>query len=70
LRRIALARIDAVLQSPGQVVPGYYGRNVYQSKYTNARGTEMLLRVVVDESVDPVLVVSVYQTDKVNKYWR
>ncbi len=35
------------------------------------RGNQVrLLRAIVDERVDPPVVVTVYQTTRVSKYWR
>ena len=33
-------------------------------------GKQYLLRVMVNESVDPRVVVTVYRTNKIAKYWR
>ncbi len=30
----------------------------------------VLLRAVVDDSADPAVVVTVYRTSKIHKYWR
>jgi hypothetical protein len=35
-----------------------------------ASGRLYLVRVVVDDAVDPVRIVTVYRTCKVEKYWR
>ncbi len=29
-----------------------------------------LLRVIVDDTAKPLMVVTVYRTSKINKYWR
>jgi len=34
------------------------------------KGKIFLLRVVVVDSVEPAVVVTVYRTSKINKYWR
>jgi len=33
-------------------------------------GKQYLLRVMVNESVDPPVVVTAYRTNKIAKYWR
>jgi len=33
-------------------------------------GRILLLRVIVDDAVTPAVVVTVYRTSKVAKYWR
>jgi len=32
-------------------------------------GTISLLRAIVDDTVDPAIVVTVYRTSKIAKYW-
>jgi hypothetical protein len=34
------------------------------------KGTPYLVRVIVDDTVMPVQVVTVYKTSKIKKYWR
>ena len=46
-----------------------YDPRAYQSK-CEIDGKMFLLRVIVDDSVDPAVVVTVYRTTKVEKYWR
>lgn len=62
--------LDAVLTSPEQTVPGHGGKRVYQSRLDFGAGAVFLLRAVVDDTVDPAVVVTVYKTSKINKYWR
>ena len=66
-RGIGLSEVEAVVQSPEQMVPGDDGCTVYQSKI---RGGHLLLRVVIDERVDPARIVTIYQTSRIAKYWR
>ena len=66
-RRVGVSEIDAVLQAPEQIVPGDAGLNVYQSR---VRGGRMLLRVVTNDKLDPAVVVTIYLTSKIAKYWR
>ena len=71
LLRRAIPRpfLDAVLESPQQVVPAYGGRRAFQSQIDFGAGKIMLLRAIVDERVDPPVVVTVYRTSKIDKYW-
>lgn len=66
-RGIALDTIDAVMRDPGQIVSAYGGRKIYQSK-VEIESKLYLVRVVVDEA-DPLTVVTVYRTSKIEKYW-
>jgi len=68
-RGIPLPMIDAVLQQPQQVVPERGGRKSYQSQLDFGGGRVFLLRVIVDDSVDPAVVITVYRTSKISRYW-
>jgi hypothetical protein len=64
-RSISRTELDAVMQAPQQVVPGFGGRTVYQSIMSDG----YLLRVIADQENVPV-VVTLYRTSKIAKYWR
>jgi hypothetical protein len=69
-RAIPPAVVDDVLQRPQQVVPLPDGKKAYQSQVDFGGGRIFLVRVIVAEDVDPPLVVTVYRTSKISKYWR
>jgi hypothetical protein len=69
-RGILPGMVDAVLQSPQQVVDLPGGKKAYQSKVDFGRGRIFLVRVIVAHDVQPPLVVTVYRTSKIDKYWR
>ena len=62
--------VDDVLEHPQQVVPTHGGRKVYQSKVRFPGGKIYVVRAIVKEDVDPAVVVTVYRTSKIQKYWR
>ncbi|MBI3986444.1 MAG: DUF4258 domain-containing protein [Lentisphaerae bacterium] len=68
-RGIARATADAVLRSPGQIVFERAPRKAYQSK-VDLGGRMFLVRLIVDESTHPAVVVTAYRTSKIAKYWR
>ncbi len=68
-RDIALAEVEAVLAVPGQIVPEHGGIVCYQSPTTSG-GKACLLRVMVNEAAEPMVVVTVYRTSKISKYWQ
>lgn len=70
LRRIPRAMADEVLRNPEQVVPERAQKKVYQAKVDFGGGRIFLLRVIVDDTVNPAIVVTVYRTRKIGKYWR
>ncbi len=69
-RQIPLPLIDSVLESPEQIVTEKNGRKAYQSKLGFGDGKIFLLRAIVLDMVDPAIVVTVYRTTKIAKYWR
>jgi hypothetical protein len=66
-RRIPLTLLEAVLEKPDQVVPSRGAAKAYQSK-CEIGGKMFLLRAIVDDSVDPAVVVTAYRTTKFEKY--
>jgi len=69
-RRIPHSFVDSVLDKPQQIVDEYGNKKAYQSQIDFGEGKIYLLRVIVNESVDPKVAVTVYKTSKINKYWR
>jgi len=67
-RRIPGSLLEAVLERPEQVVRARGVAKAYQSK-CEIGGKMFLLRVIVDDSVDPAVVVTAYRTTKIEKYW-
>jgi hypothetical protein len=67
-RGISLALVEAVLKKPDQVVPERDVLKAYQSE-CEIGGKMFLLRVIVDDSADPAIVVTAYRTTKIEKYW-
>ena len=68
-RKIPRTLLDGVLQAPEQKVPEVKDITCFQSR-VDIDGKPYLLRVMVNEIVYPPVVVSVYRTKKINKYWR
>ena len=69
-RRIPPDILQSVLETPQQVVPAHGGLRAYQSQIEFGSGRMFLVRAIVAEDVDPPVVVTVYRTRKVAKYWR
>jgi hypothetical protein len=59
-----------VLSNPQQIVQGQGGRRVYQSQIDFDKGHVYLVRAIVDDGVEPAVVITVYRTSKLSKYWR
>ena len=69
-RNIPLQILESVLENPGQVIPERGGNKAYQSQVDFGQGKVFLLRAIVDDSVDPAVVITAYRTGKIGKYWR
>jgi hypothetical protein len=68
-RNIPQALVQSVLQRPQQIVPEQSGRVAYQSQVDFGAGKLFLLRVIVAVTTEPPVVVTVYRTSKIDKYW-
>jgi hypothetical protein len=63
--------VRKVLASPEQKIDVRAGRIVLQSRISMGEPAKLyLLRVFADIDRDPVEVVTVYRTSKIDKYWR
>ena len=69
LRRIPREFVEEVLRQPQQIVPESPPKKAYQSK-VDFGGKIFLLRVIVDDTIEPAIVVTLYRTKKINKYWK
>ncbi|MFM5983957.1 MAG: DUF4258 domain-containing protein [Sphaerospermopsis kisseleviana] len=69
-RKISVSLVESVLENPQQILLEREGRKVYQSKIDFGTGKLFLLRVIVADDVDPTVVITVYRTSKIEKYWR
>ena len=69
-RGISQSMLESVLENPQQVIDEVRGKKIYQSQVDIGGGKIYLLRAVVFEEADPPLVITVYRTSKIAKYWR
>jgi len=68
LRQIPREFVEEVLRQPQQIVPERPPKKAYQSQVDFGSGRIFLLRVIVDDTVEPAIVVTLYRTKKINKY--
>ncbi|MBF0144495.1 MAG: DUF4258 domain-containing protein [Magnetococcales bacterium] len=69
-RSISGAIVDEVLDAPQQIVAERDALIACQSQVRFEDGRLFLVRVIVNPQFDPAVVVTVYRTSKVEKYWR
>jgi hypothetical protein len=68
-RNLSRSLLEDVLHAPEQKVPELDNITCYQSR-VEIDGQSYLLRAMVNETVNPSVVVTVYRTRKIKKYWR
>jgi len=68
-RQIEPEWMGTIMASPEQIVDGFNGRKIFQSKFESG-GKIYLIRLVVEEWHSPPVVVTIYRTSKIEKYWR
>jgi SH3-like domain-containing protein len=70
-RGIPLELVQVVMDGPEQRVvdESGTGRWIHQSRLRFEDGKIYLLRAVVDDQEHPPVVVTVYRTSKIEKYW-
>jgi hypothetical protein len=69
-RQISRALLESVLANPEQRLQQPNGTEIHQSRIDFGDGKMRLLRAVVSLEKNSPLVVTVYRTSKVDKYWR
>lgn len=64
--------VEATVHHPQQIVPDEDDKNrqIFQSLFTDKKGKQKLLRVVVEETQNEIAVITVYPTSQIIKYWR
>lgn len=68
-RQIPRMLVERVLESPEQKTVVLENINCYQSR-VEISGKQYVLRVLVNDTVQPPVVVTAYRTSKIRKYWR
>jgi len=69
-RRIPFTLLESVLETPQQVISEKNEKKAYQSQFNFGDNKTFLLRAIVIDNIDPPVVVTVYRTSKIKKYWR
>jgi hypothetical protein len=70
LRQVPRTLLESVLENPQQIVPERRGRKAYQSQIDFGSGRIFLLRAIVDDTLEPAVVLTVYRTKRIKRYWR
>jgi hypothetical protein len=68
-REIEREQADGTLAAPEFVVAGQAGRKVLMQRYVDRiLHQQMLLRMIVEETMDEIVVVTLYKTSQIEKY--
>ena len=70
-REIERTEVDKTLAQPEFIAPGQFPRHIYMRRYFDSLlQQEMLLRVIIEETIAEIVVVSVYKTSQIGRYLR
>jgi hypothetical protein len=68
-REVDRGAVEQTIAYPDSIVPGQSRRRIYMRRYDDGvLQTQMLLRVVVEETADDLVIVTLYKTSKFKKY--
>jgi hypothetical protein len=68
-RGISEKEVEQTINNPGQICDEKENRKAYQSLF-KTENKDFLIRVIIDDKIDPAVVITTYRTSKINKYWR
>jgi hypothetical protein len=68
-RGIPAEVLESVVRNPQQVLPTWGDRIIHQSRIA-ILDKEFLIRAIITEKSGERVVVTVYRTSKIDKYWR
>jgi Domain of unknown function (DUF4258) len=70
-REIDREEAERTLTTPQWVAPAQPSRRAFMRAYVDpALGRQMLLRVIVEDTEDEIVIVTVYKTSQIDKYLR
>jgi hypothetical protein len=69
-RKVPLSFVEAVLENPQQTFQQDEEITIYQSQIDFGTGRLYLLRVFINITIDPAVIVTVYRTSQIKKHWR
>ncbi len=68
-REIDRAEAELTLSEAEYVVPAPFNRAIFMRRYHDeVLGQEMLLRAVIEDTMNEIVVVTVFKTSKISKY--
>jgi len=68
-REVSEVEVEQTIARPDSIVPGRLPRRIFMRRYFDeVLQTQMLLRVVIEETDTEMAVVTLYKTSKFGKY--
>ncbi len=68
IRQISQSVVEDVLANPDQVLEED-GKRIYQSVILSEKGGNYLIRIFVNVVKQPNVIITVYKTSRINKYY-
>ena len=68
-RKIPISLVEAVLKDPQQILEQSKDITIYQSQLDFGTAKIYLIRVFINTTRNPVIIVTVYRTSQIQKYW-
>ena len=68
-RKIPISIVEVVLKDPQQILEQSKDITIYQSQLDFDTGKPYLIRVFINTTLDPAIIVTVYRTSQIQKYW-
>ena len=68
-RKIPISLVEAVLKDPQQILEESKDITIYQSQLDFGTAKIYLIRVFINTTRNPVIIVTVYRTSQIQKYW-
>jgi Domain of unknown function (DUF4258) len=69
-RKVPISFVKSVLENPQQILQQDEEITIYQSQIDFGTGKPYLLRVFINTTIDPAVIVTVYRTSQIKKHWR
>lgn len=69
-RKIPIELIEEVLANPQQTFSQDEEITIYQSQVNFGTDKKYLLRLFINTKVDPKVIVTLYRTSQITRYWR
>lgn len=68
-RKIPISLVEAVLKDPQQILEESKDITIYQSQLDFGTAKIYLIRVFINTTRNPDIIVTVYRTSQIQKYW-